>query len=62
LTTSALNTTGTSTGTSTSDSSDSSSAAATSQTKSGNAAMPMITGNARWAAGGAAAVLALAAL
>ncbi|CAI7623551.1 unnamed protein product [Penicillium glandicola] len=55
--------TGTSTGTSTaSDSSDSSNAAATSQTATGNAAMPMITGNAHWAAGGVAAALALAAL
>ncbi|KAJ5479291.1 hypothetical protein N7530_004800 [Penicillium desertorum] len=55
--------TNTATGTSTaSDSSDSSSAAATSQTESGNAAMPMITGNARWAAGGVAAALAIAAL
>ncbi|KAJ5468807.1 hypothetical protein N7475_006559 [Penicillium sp. IBT 31633x] len=44
------------------ESSDSSSAAATSQTETGNAAMPMITGNARWAAGGVAAALALAAL
>ncbi|KAJ5200116.1 hypothetical protein N7491_009084 [Penicillium cf. griseofulvum] len=61
LTTSA-STSGTATGTSTSDSSASSSAAATSQTKSGNAAMPMITGNARWAAGGVAAALALAVL
>ncbi|KOS36498.1 hypothetical protein ACN38_g12760 [Penicillium nordicum] len=51
------------TGTSTAGgSSDSSSAAATSQTESGNAAMPMITGNARWVAGGAAAALALVAL
>ncbi|KAJ5260749.1 hypothetical protein N7505_009099 [Penicillium chrysogenum] len=58
LTTSA-STTG---GASTIESSDSSSAAATSQTESGNAAMPMITGNARWAAGGVAAALALAAL
>ncbi|KAJ5496907.1 hypothetical protein N7463_008894 [Penicillium fimorum] len=62
LTTSASTTGGTSTGTSTGESSDSSSAAATSQTESGNAAMPMITGNARWAAGGVAAALALAAL
>ncbi|KAJ5177991.1 uncharacterized protein N7500_000690 [Penicillium coprophilum] len=62
LTTSASTTSGTSTGTSTGGPSDSSSAAATSQTESGNAAMPMITGNARWAAGGVAAVLALAAL
>ncbi|EKV10316.1 GPI anchored glycoprotein, putative [Penicillium digitatum] len=43
-------------------SADSSSAAATSQTKSGNAAMPMNPGNTRWAAGGAAAALALLAL
>ncbi|PWY73545.1 hypothetical protein BO83DRAFT_361182 [Aspergillus eucalypticola CBS 122712] len=63
LTTSASTTGGTSAGTSTSASSDSRSAAATSQTESGNAAMPMITGDARWAAaGGAAAVLALAVL
>ncbi|KAJ5679088.1 hypothetical protein N7462_007332 [Penicillium macrosclerotiorum] len=62
LTTSASTFSGTSTGTSTSDTSDSSSAAVASQTESGNAAMPMITGNARWAAGGAAAVLALVAL
>ncbi|KGO42434.1 hypothetical protein PEX1_067910 [Penicillium expansum] len=56
--------TGTSTGTAAAGtSSDSSSAAATSHTESGNAAMPMITGNARWAAGGvAAAALALVAL
>ncbi|KAJ5120504.1 uncharacterized protein N7515_009892 [Penicillium bovifimosum] len=38
------------------------SAAATSTTETGNAAMPMITGNARWAAGGVAAAIALAAL
>lgn len=65
LTTSASTSTatGTTTGTNTAgDSSDSSSAAATSQTETGNAAMPMITGNARWAAGGVAAALALAAL
>ncbi|KAJ5558651.1 hypothetical protein N7535_008867 [Penicillium sp. DV-2018c] len=37
-------------------------AAATSQTSTDNAAMPMITGNARWAAGGVAAAIALAAL
>jgi hypothetical protein len=60
LTTSASS--GTATGTNTSGSSDSSSAAATSKTESGNAAMPMITGNARWAAGGVAAALALAVL
>ncbi|KAJ5817858.1 hypothetical protein N7447_007866 [Penicillium robsamsonii] len=58
LTTSASTTGGTSTG----ESSGSSSAAATSQTESGNAAMPMITGNARWAAGGVAAALAIAVL
>ncbi|CAI7664707.1 unnamed protein product [Penicillium bialowiezense] len=53
----------TATGTSTAGSSDSSSVAATSQTETGNAAMPMITGNARWAAaGGVAAALAFAAL
>ncbi|KAJ5969301.1 hypothetical protein N7501_005549 [Penicillium viridicatum] len=69
LTTSASTSDSTATGTSTSTgtstaggSSDSSSAAATSQTESGNAAMPMITGNARWAAGGVAAALALVAL
>ncbi|KAJ5952305.1 uncharacterized protein N7479_010718 [Penicillium vulpinum] len=61
LTTSAS--TSTATGTSTAgESSDSSSAAATSATETGNAAMPMITGNVRWAAGGVAAALALAAL
>ncbi|KAJ6139506.1 hypothetical protein N7471_005992 [Penicillium samsonianum] len=54
--------TSTSTGTSTAGSSDKSSAAATSQSKTGNAAVPMITGNARWAAGGVAAALALVAL
>ncbi|KAJ5327475.1 hypothetical protein MYU51_018145 [Penicillium brevicompactum] len=53
----------TATGTSTGDSSDSSSAAATSSTETGNAAMPMITGRAGWAAaGGVAAALAFAAL
>ncbi|CAI7634602.1 unnamed protein product [Penicillium discolor] len=65
LTTSASSSDSTATGTSTSTagaSSDSNSAAATSQTESGNAAMPMITGNARWAAGGVAAALALVAL
>ncbi|OQE44539.1 hypothetical protein PENCOP_c002G03814 [Penicillium coprophilum] len=62
VSTAASTTSGTSTGTSTGGSSDSSSAAATSQTESGNAAMPMMTGNARWAAGGVAAALALAAL
>ncbi|CAG7994867.1 unnamed protein product [Penicillium olsonii] len=60
LTTSASSSTAT--GTSTDASSSGSSAAATSQTESGNAAMPMVTGNARWAAGGVAAALALAAL
>ncbi|CAG8279753.1 unnamed protein product [Penicillium nalgiovense] len=63
LTTSASASDSTATGTSTaSDSSDSSSAAATIQTETGNAAMPMITGNARWAAGGVAAALAIVAL
>ncbi|CAP95488.1 hypothetical protein E8E15_009292 [Penicillium rubens] len=69
LTTSASTSDSTATGTNTatgtataSDSSDSSSAAATSQTETDNAAMPMITGNARWAAGGVAAALAIAAL
>ncbi|CAG8087403.1 unnamed protein product [Penicillium salamii] len=50
------------TGTSTDTPSSSGNAAATSQTESGNAAMPMVTGNTRWAAGGVAAALALAAL
>ncbi|KAJ9492654.1 hypothetical protein VN97_g546 [Penicillium thymicola] len=69
LTISASNSDSTTTGTSTStgtstagESSDSSSAAATSQTESDNAAMPMITGNAHWAASGVAAALALVAL
>jgi hypothetical protein len=56
LTTSASTSGATATGTETD------SAAATSQTETGNAAMPMITGNARWAAGGVAAAIALAAL
>ncbi|CAI7618841.1 unnamed protein product [Penicillium crustosum] len=64
LTTSASTSDSTATGTSTSTAgaSSDSSAAATSQTESGNAAMPMITGNAHWAAGGVAAALALVAL
>jgi len=56
--------TGTSTGsavTSTSTASGSNTATATaSRTESTNAAMPKMTGNARWVAGGAAAALALA--
>ncbi|KAF3396043.1 hypothetical protein F1880_006641 [Penicillium rolfsii] len=62
LTTSASTTGGTKTGTSTGDPTGSSSAAATSPTQSGNAAMPMVTGNAPWAVGGVAAALALAVL
>ncbi|KAJ5989997.1 hypothetical protein N7499_010522 [Penicillium canescens] len=62
LTTSASTSGSTATGTNTAGSSDSSSAAATSHSGTGNAAMPMVTGNARWAAGGVAAALALAAI
>jgi cobalamin biosynthesis Mg chelatase CobN len=65
--TTASATTGTSTGTSTGSatvvtgtgSESSAATAAASQTESTNAAMPKITGNARWVAGGAAAALAL---
>ena len=58
--TSGNNSASTATGTSTAASSGSSSAAATHTGT--NAAMPMITGNVRWAAGGVAAALALAVL
>lgn len=55
--------TGTSTGSATSvtgtGSESSAAPATTSHTESTNAAMPKITGNARWVAGGAAAALAL---
>lgn len=61
LTTSASVSGSTATGTNTVASSDSS-AAATSHSGTGNAAMPMVTGNARWAVGGVAAALALAAI
>jgi hypothetical protein len=55
-------TTGTATGTSANAESSSASTAGT-QTTSPNAALPMMTGNARWAAvGGVAAAIAVAAL
>lgn len=57
--TSATTATATSTGTTTTTNGSGSSSMTASKTGSTNAAMPMITGNARWAVGGAAA-LALA--
>lgn len=61
---SASTTAGTSTGTAPQSQSDKTSSATASSTAShsSNAAMPMMTGNALWVAGGAAAALALAAV
>ncbi|GLI79200.1 hypothetical protein PoHVEF18_007528 [Penicillium ochrochloron] len=55
-------TTGTSTGTASQSGSTGTSTASSSASHSSNAAMPMMTGNALWVAGGAAAALALAAV